>query len=88
MSPGRMNNGRMLASGFAEHFLSISNSASRFDSMYLEGTTGRNASAAEMYTNERDGLGTEGVGEPFSIVLRTVRAAMINQLGRLLVVAS
>jgi hypothetical protein len=46
--PGLTNIGRMPDSGLSAHFLMIANSASRFDSMYLLGTTGRKASAAEM----------------------------------------
>lgn len=57
--PGRMKIGRTPLSMLSAHRLVISNSASRLVARYLAGTSGRKASAAEMYTNEREGEGDE-----------------------------
>ena len=56
-----MNSGLIPASGLSAVRRRISNSASRLLSMYLLGTTGRKASAAETYTNGRLGPGASEV---------------------------
>jgi hypothetical protein len=56
-----MNSGLIPASGLSAVRRKISNSASRLLSMYLLGTTGRNASAAEMYTKGRLGPDASGL---------------------------